>query len=813
MVLKTQREVEETMYNGGINRAERAMSRAEEQGRADQNPYAKEIFREYVLPLAESIKAATSCTKPGGRKAHVVLLTGLDHEAVAFLAVRQAITAIMSPKGADHRELAYSIGRTVHRELVLSQIAEEAPELYQTLNQDLNRRLSKDERHRLTVFTMQAKQRGIPIIEWNFGSREQVGFFLMGLLEEAGLLCISQEKRMGYKREAREVIIHPDLMEYINKIKAYVSVTMPVYGPCVEPPLDWEFGKVGGFHTVEMQRANPTLVHGRSTARRLGKTTDMPVVLNAVNALQRTAWAVNVRMLNTVYAIAAEFSTKEIVSLADTPSPPKPEWLKEDWTKAPRDQWPEDKLAEFKHWKREMAEWHTQRKLLGSRYARFYAATRAAEMFRDYPAIYFVYFADSRGRLYPLTHGVNPQGSDLSKALIHFAEAKPLTTPAAVRWFHVQGANKWGFDKATLNERMQWVTDRSELICSFADDPLNNQGWLEAGDPLQFLAWCFEYADYCRNPAEFKSRIPISMDGSCNGLQNLSAMFRDEIGGKATNLTNNVVMQDIYANVAVAATKRLEAMLPKLEEEDRKIVSMWLAHGVSRKAVKRAVMTTPYGVTERTATEYIVDDYLRENLGPTFNPGEYRKAARLLMNAVWPAIGDVVVKGREAMDWLKKAARVIIKQDGVEAISWATPSGFPACQDYYEAEVHRVNTFLHGPVKIRVLSETDTPDANRHVNGLAPNFVHSLDAAHLHLTTAEATSKGITALAMIHDDYGTHAADAELLFEIIRRQFVAMYLACDPAEQLYKKYPVIPAPPAKGNLDIMEVLESDFFFS
>lgn len=814
MTLKSQREVEETMYRGGINRAEASMAKAEDAGRAHQNPYAKELFREYVLPLADAVKAATGVKKAGKRQAHVMLLTGLDPEAVAFLAVRHVVSALLSIKQENHRTIAFGIGLAIHRELILTQIHDEAPELYQTLALDFSRRMSKDARHRLRVFSMQAKARGIPIVEWDIGSREQVGFFILGLLEDAGLVSLGAENRNPTgTRDPRPCYLSPLVIERLDKIKAYVSVTMPVYGPCVEPPLDWGLGVAGGFHTKAMRRANPALVHGRSVARDRGRSADMPVVYDAVNALQRTAWAVNTRMLNTVLAVAKEFSTKEIVSLSDCPAPPKPEWLKEEWTKAPKEQWPEPKLAEFKLWKREATEWHTQRKLLGVRYARFYAATRAAEMFREYPAIYFVYFADSRGRLYPLTYGLNPQGSDLSKALIHFSEGLPVATPEARMWFHVQGANKWGFDKATLQERVEWVKERADLILSYAADPVNNTGWQEAGDPLQFLAWCFEFEGYTSSPDTFLSRLPISMDGSCNGLQNLSAMFRDDVGGAATNLTNNKKMRDIYADVAVAATKRLAAMV--LEGEEAAMRDKWVAHGVSRKAVKRSVMTTPYGVTERTATEYIVDDYLREGLGPTFDKTEYRRAAKLLMSAVWPAIGDVVVKGREAMGWLKKSARVIMKAapDDTGAISWTTPSGFPACQAYFYAEVHRINTWLHGPVKIRVLSETDAPDAGKHASGLAPNFVHSLDAAHLHLTTADCARSGIKALAMIHDDYGTHAANAQQLFDAIRKQFVAMYLACDPPAELAVLYPMMPPPPSKGTLDIMEVLESDFFFS
>jgi len=66
---------------------------------------------------------------------------------------------------------------------------------------------------------------------------------------------------------------------------------------------------------------------------------------------------------------------------------------------------------------------------------------------------------------------------------------------------------------------------------------------------------------------------------------------------------------------------------------------------------------------------------------------------------------------------------------------------------------------------------------------------------------------------MIHDDYGTHAANSQRLYEIIRRQFVAMYDNNDPIADLCLRYSCLPKPPAKGTLDIREVLKSDFFFS
>ena len=600
-------------------------------------------------------------------------------------------------------------------------------------------------------------------------------------------------------------------MRRIDQIKGYVSITSPTYGPCVEPPRDWTTAFDGGFHTAALRRVNPSLVACSASARDLYRDAHMPTVFAAANALQRTAWRVNTGVLDVIYGLAkAGVATDEIVSVEGPPKPLAPHWLtpgfaKEDMT--------DEQATEFKAWKRRVADWHTDKKLRGHKWGRFYAATRAAEMFRDYPELFFVYFADSRGRLYPLTYGVNPQGSDLQKSLIHFAKGKPLATEGALRWFHIHGANKWGFDKATLTDRFLWAHERREQWLHIAADPINHTEWLEADSPLQFLAWVLEYAEWTKNPDTFLSHLPVSMDGSCNGLQNLSALLRDEVGGRATNLTDNETMEDIYRRVAEAATTRLASLSCSPELEPLRV--KWLQHGVSRSVVKRSVMTTPYGVTLRSATDYVIEDYLKHTETP-FDRTEFRKAAQVLMQAVWPAIGDVVVKGRECMDWLKKCAKSIIKSFGPDEepiVSWTSPSGFIATQGYFEANVHRIRTRLLGEEKIIVWSETDTPDLNRHSSGLAPNFVHSMDAAHLHRVASASATAGIDALAMIHDDYGTHAADAEQLYAIIRDEFVNMYERHDPIKAFADKYPMVPKPPEKGKLDIQEVRKSNFFFS
>ena len=62
--------------------------------------------------------------------------------------------------------------------------------------------------------------------------------------------------------------------------------------------------------------------------------------------------------------------------------------------------------------------------------------------------------------------------------------------------------------------------------------------WQDADAPWQCLAACMEVRDALASgdPASFRSRLPVQMDGSCNGLQHYAALSRDEPGGRSVNL-------------------------------------------------------------------------------------------------------------------------------------------------------------------------------------------------------------------------------------------------------------------------------------
>lgn len=796
----TQVQLEREMYAFGRARADRVMSNNEDGGRAANNPYASVLYRRFVGPLADAIKADLNDKQPGRAKAHVPLLAPLDPEAVAFLAVRNTLNHLLHSADTRSRTTVNAIGRTVYQELILRLFEGASPALFHTLTTDLDRRKSRSERHRMNVFRHEAQKAGVTFPEWGVSGCTQVGGYLLNQLAILGMVDLPRIVRG--KRAGIDVMLTEEVSQLIDTIKGMTKEMMPYFLPCIEPPKDWVAIDDGGWHSDEMRRMQPYAVTARGAWSDVAEG-GLDIPLRAINALQRVRWQINGRLLDAVKLISRHHDMDEIVAQAETPAPARPDFL--DTGIKPEDM-STQQLEAFRLWKVERRNWYTSVKTRGTKVARFSTAIRIADQFAEYPAIHFVYFADFRGRLYAQTTGVSPQGSDLQKALLRFADGKPLDSVEAERWFMCHGANRWGYDKASLDARVQWVKDHHRHLLDFAADPVSNGGWMEADKPLQFLAWCFEYADWVASPHTFVSHIPVGMDGTCNGLQNFSAMLRDEVGGEATNLLPGHSPKDIYASVAEQAALLLRQTAP----DEAGLRDLWLAHGINRTLVKRSVMTRPYGSTRFSCANFIVEDYLSAGKAPEFAREQYNAAATYLSHFVWDAIAAVVVKANEAMSWLQKAAGEIIS-DGNDEICWTTPSGFRVVQRYQKSNSHRIRTALCGNAFLRLSVEQDEADKAKHRNGIAPNFIHSFDAAHLQLTTVAAAADGL-ALAMIHDDYGTHAADAPRLARLIRETFVDMYEKHKPLDEFAEAYG-LKDPPQPGTLDIRQVLQSTYFFA
>lgn len=821
MQLKSQAELESLSSERGLAKLMAECEQAESAGRASGAFYAKQLLERFVNRMAERIDHEMANPGAGRAKAHKKLVAVFDSKVTAFISVSTTLNMLMVNEQTPGTNLSRSLGNAMYNELFCTTFDDANPDLFHTICKDLDKRQSKSSRHRMTVLKNQAAKKGIAWENWTVTEILQVGEWCLDNLVSVGLCETHTEVSRG--KAKMYVELSDEALGMIEDTKRLVSFFRPQRLPFVEKPLDWTGIVGGGYHTARMQSTMPRCIKASPTQMDVlieHRDDYKDTVVACINTLQSVEWRINKRILEVQQQMFRGFEPKNKPDALECHSKDIEEWTETD-------------KSLHGHWKKAMARWYTEQR------AERYAASRhaytlsVAREFADYPRIWFLYFADWRGRYYPATTGISPQGTDISKSMLEFANGKPISDPTAEQFFLLLGSTKFGFDKGSISERVQWVHENHELIMACADEPLlHTDFWYREADKktrYQFLAWCFEYAEYKRFPSGFVSRLPVSLDGTCNGLQHYSAMLRDSVGAKATNLLPANRPNDIYAQVAGVVTNLLESMspadFPALTRESKPLSvyevdffrSAWLHHGISRSLVKRCVMTLPYGSKKFSMGRFIKGDYMMDIHPEEFDTDDYTDAANFLGDIVWKAIGIVVEKAVGGMGYFQGTSRAITRKKGVEVIQWPSMTGLPIVQDYWKTEYVQFRSVRGGGARLKCLVETDKIDKLGHANGIAPNIVHSLDAAHLTFVTLAAEKAGIDSFAMIHDDYGTHAADTALLFKLIREEFVKMYEQ-DPFTQIAEaleaqaisKY--VPARPEFGDLDLEQVKHSEYFF-
>lgn len=797
------------------------LNKAGEQGRLTDTPIGTSVLRQYIQRLSAAI--ALDITEelgvPGRSKQYAVLLKNMDTDILALVALDTAINMVFmsdDDEALTLHSLAQAIGQGIHGEVLLTVFKDLSSDLFEVLTSSLKARMSKDLRHKLTVFRMQAKDNGLELPEWSAGQRSQVGSYLIGVMINQGMLV--QFTKFKNKKSVYCVEFPEEIRGMMEAMRERVIARSGFATPCLIPPQDWtgEEG-VGGYHGALKIRA-PRFFKGSSEQYEIMQTEgcDLAVVLQSLNLHQRVSWKVNPFILQLAQQmLARKFELeKSITSCSFYSEPERPEWLDriDDMSKAsPKD------LEEFEKWKRLKRDWHTANKKRAKVEVRMHMALSSARSMVDTDKFYFVWQADDRGRAYANSGPLNPQGSDLQKALLHSAVGGPVDTERAAWWFKLNIATKYGIDKLAPEACIQWVEDNHDNIIQAAADPLNRDAfdwWSQADKPLQFIAVCDEYRRYYADPVGFRARIAVAMDGTCNGLQNYSALLRDPVGGRATNLISaeSGIPSDIYGDVAKAAFKRLESDVGGVYRPG------WLLHGFNRKITKPPVMTQVYGSTFGTCRKSIVAYCVKHGL---FKDEEYEHsdyAARL----VWDGIGDVVIAAREAMAWLRKSAGAIMAE-GADFISWIAPSGFRVVQIYRKPNLVRVRAHIGKNIAYAIQvadGDTEEQDKMRHRNAFPPNFIHSVDASHLALVSVgmgRAVLDNPTwcdselFLHFIHDDFGALPHMAETLAYVIRNEFVKMHENYD-IDSIRNDYWFLPKAPAKGDLDIRCVMDSINFF-
>lgn len=819
-------DLEEKMRGMGVDRHWSIVEKAREHGQETRTKSVRRLMNQAVVDmmagLNEFLEAAGS-GKAGKKHAAFHLLNKIEPEVASFITARAVLDSVA--KGDTMVAVARRVGMMIEDELAFRSFKEQDKNAHDWLVKREEEKHSGNYERQRKVMYHNMNNREIEFEDWTPAQQTAAGGKLIEIMMETTGMVEQVTYSKGKNQKETKIVATKEAMDWIAEENNRAAALAPVYLPTVVPPKPWTSPTEGGYWTPRVRRLKLIKTNTKPYLEEL-EDVDMPRVYDAVNAMQHTAWQIKPEVISLMRDLWNSGSTLGDVPAADDYElPPKPAFLDDDEIVSKED-WTEAQMEEFKSWKRAATDIYVANDRLKSLRLAFAKILMVAETFESEDEIYFPHQLDFRGRCYAVPMFLNPQGNDIAKGLLEFADAAPINDEEGRGWLAVHGSNLFGFDKATLDDRVRWVEEHQAQIMASADDPFSNRFWTEADEPFQFFAFCVEWTKFQREGWGFMSTLPVQMDGSCNGLQNFSAMLRDEVGGEAVNLVPKDLPADVYQRVADKVLVQVEADAASDDENTAKLAQGWLTKGVNRKVCKRPVMTLAYGAKKFGFKKQVFEDTVapaKFEMGADFPwPENSWGAADYMGGLIWSAVGEVVVAARQAMDWLQNAARAAAKQD--LPVRWETPDGLPILQAYPKPKTKRLNlTFGGQRLRLTVVEDEEgigELDRTKQANGISPNWVHSMDASHMRCTVTRCWEEGIRGFALVHDSYGTHAANAWALADFLREEFIAMYegrdVLADFKAELEMQLPEdkkLEELPPKGNLDLSQVLESDFFFA
>ena len=567
--------------------------------------------------------------------------------------------------------------------------------------------------------------------------------------------------------------------------------------PMVVEPRPWSKFREGAFFdtTANLVRLRPGEKDQQMYTEAAIARGDLDQVLKSLDVLGKTAWRVNVPVMNVM--LEAWNQGDEIADIpALSPNISYPD--------EPADH--EDRQARGAYYRAVTA---SENKKSGLHSVRCFnnLQLEVARAFRN-QTFYLPHNIDFRGRAYPLPTYLNHMGADNVRGLLRFGKGKELGE-RGLWWLKVHLANVFGFSKASLCDRVAFTDDHMVNVMDSANHPLTGKRWwLEADDPWQTLAACFEVkaALESPDPTRFISTLPVHQDGSCNGLQHYAALGGDMWGAQQVNLEPGDRPADVYSAVADVVidlvNKDAEQGIPFAKAVQGK---------VTRKVVKQTVMTNVYGVTFAGARKQVCKqlDDLYPNLEAEsgFPP---ILLASYISRYVFKALSSMFYGAHEIQAWLGETGGRIctaLSPDQIQKIAqtnssaskarfrtaatpsktamdeltskfkstivWTTPLRMPVAQPYRKSSVKVVKTCIQD-LSLTIPTTADPVNRRKQLQAFPPNFIHSLDASHMMLSALQCDDNGLT-FAAVHDSFWTHATDVDKMNNILRDSFVRIH--------------------------------------
>ncbi len=639
--------------------------------------------------------------------------------------------------------------------------------------------------------------------KWPTRDKANAGLAAVELFRSCtGLIEYNYVLERAGRRPTRFVAPTQELLDWIENYNDNRELVEPFWMPTVELPEPWTNVWSGGYPKSDSLPDVPFIkTSNMEYLRSIEGGLEEP--MEAVNLIQQTPWEINSKVKDVL-----EWSWDNNVAIGDIPNRKD-----EEFPPLPSD-FKTNKEANT-NWRREAAKIYDINLSTKSRRLLTAKVLHLANRFEG-NRFFFPSNVDWRGRVYNIPSFLNIQNADPSRGLLRFYRPERVKTEDQARWLAIHGANTYGNDKVTLDERVEWAMSYADEAQLIADDPKAHLSWKDADKPWQHLAWCFEWAEYTRN-GRVDTKLPCAQDATNNGLQLLACLTHCEETAYATNASPTPYPQDIYSVIAGRAVEKLTAD----SSSGNATAAKWLKFGVDRKATKRPTMVYPYGGTFYSCRAYIDEwyqDRLRKDHAENpFSESERYTVTGYLAKMVWQSIHEVFDRPTKCMKYLQGVAKTLTEAG--KDVTWTTPTGFPVLQHYTKQTSKSVSTKIAGEATwVNFRDSTDELSVARAKQGISPNFVHSLDASILTRSVIAANSRGIWDFACIHDSFGTHSTRSQDLANAIRQaasEIFSVDVLRDFDNTLRRSDPQLEYPelPEYGTFDPTEVEHSQYLFS
>jgi hypothetical protein len=406
---------------------------------------------------------------------------------------------------------------------------------------------------------------------------------------------------------------------------------------------------------------------------------------------------------------------------------------------------------------------------------------------------YFPVTMDSRGRMYYRGGLLSPQGTDFCKAAFQFVVSAPLGD-SGLDAISVHLANQLGHDKLSINDRLSAIAGYIDSgTFDDIEDHLDVSTVFPRAKTFQALVAIRELKYVLATmktgvlAADVMSDLVCHQDGTCNGLQHMSAITHNRQTAIATNCTASdvsLVPCDIYGLISNAAVGFAKSEV---------VYDLIAKYG--RDMAKNPVMIVGYGAGDDTVKRELVT-FLADHGEGTLHAADigdcYIAAINVNAGAVKALTAAIKARVKAAM------------KAGQDVYEWTTADGFKVSIAYQDIEPMRIragafNALMRDVVCVR--------DDIKTVGAMAPNFIHSIDATHLRMVVNACDWDLVT----VHDSIGSRPCDYFATGAVIREQFAKLH-EYDAIGNLCTNMGAR-KPKFRGDYVATEALEATYMFS